>query len=111
MDGYFFEDGSIASTVVEPGRVTRKVKARGGKLMMVEVGFAGGVELKEHEHPHEQSTYCLEGEFDFTVGGKTARIRAGDSVYIPGGLRHQASCVVAGRLLDCFTPQREDFLA
>jgi quercetin dioxygenase-like cupin family protein len=37
-------------------------------------------------------------------------LRPGDSVLIPGSVPHGVTCVAAGRLLDTFTPQREDFL-
>ena len=111
MDGTFFPDADLAVETVEAGKVTRKIRARGGKIMMVEVSFASGAEGYAHEHPHEQATLCLSGEFQFTVGGKTKRLLTGDSIFIAGGLRHGTMCIKEGRLLDVFTPQREDFLA
>ncbi|MBC7960168.1 MAG: cupin domain-containing protein, partial [Vallitaleaceae bacterium] len=66
---------------------------------------------KNHIHVHEQTTYCLEGEFQFIIGEEIKIIRAGDTVYIPSMIDH--GCVLKssyGRLLDVFTPQREDFL-
>jgi quercetin dioxygenase-like cupin family protein len=110
MSGHFFMDAEIASDTIEAGKVTRKIKAHEGSLMLVEVSFETGAEGSAHEHPHEQTSYCLAGEFDFTIGGDTRRIRTGDSLYIPAGARHGTRCIAKGRLLDCFTPQREDFL-
>jgi len=109
-DTRFYLDAEIGTEVLEPGKLSRKIKARGGKIMMVEVSFEAGAQGAPHEHPHDQATYCLSGEFDFATGGKTRRLRAGDTVFIPGGERHGTTCVKAGKLLDCFTPQREDFL-
>jgi quercetin dioxygenase-like cupin family protein len=40
----------------------------------------------------------------------TSTLRTGDSVFIPASALHGTRCVAAGRLLDTFTPQREDFL-
>ena len=88
----------------------RTIKARGGKLMASEMRFSAGVIAAMHDHPHEQIIYILEGELDFTVGGETRRVRAGDSLYAPPGVRHGAVSVTASRLLDVFSPQREDFL-
>ncbi len=79
--------------------------------MIVEVTFAAGAVGAEHAHSHEQATYCLAGEFQFSVLGETRVLRPGDSVLIPAGARHGTVCVSAGRLLDCFSPPREDFLA
>ena len=78
--------------------------------MMVEVFFETGGVGAEHRHVHEQVTYCLSGEFVFTVEGETATVRAGDSLFVPSSALHGTRCVAAGRLLDIFTPQREDFL-
>jgi quercetin dioxygenase-like cupin family protein len=110
MDRAFFPDGETESQVVTPGSVSRKIKARGGRLMMVEVAFAAGGIGTEHDHPHEQATYCLEGRFVFHIGDDARTIAAGDTVYVKGGARHGVECLEAGRLLDVFSPQREDFL-
>jgi len=106
---FFPETGIGLETLVE-GRLSRRIKAHAGRLMMVEVHFENGAEGAAHEHPHEQATYCLVGEFEFTVGEETRVLRPGDSVYIRGGQRHGTKCLAKGRLLDVFTPQREDFL-
>jgi quercetin dioxygenase-like cupin family protein len=110
MDRLFFPDGEIEREILDPGKVTRKVRARGGKLMLVEVSFATGGVGSEHAHPHDQATYCLAGEFRFTVGSETRVLKPGDSVFIPGGVKHGTVCASEGRLLDTFSPQREDFL-
>jgi quercetin dioxygenase-like cupin family protein len=110
MDRIFFPDGEIASEAIDPGKVGRKLRARGGKVMLVEVSFAAGGAGASHAHPHDQATYCLSGEFDFTVGGETRALRQGDSVFVPGGVAHGLLCLTEGSLLDCFSPQREDLL-
>ena len=110
MNKVFFPDAELALDILEPGKVSRKIRARGGDLMMVEVLFEDGGVGAEHRHPHEQVCCCLAGEFRFTVEGETATLRAGDSVFIPASALHGTVCVQAGRLLDIFTPQREDFL-
>jgi quercetin dioxygenase-like cupin family protein len=110
MSHIFFPDAEIACETLEEGRVCRKIRAHDGALMMVEVMFKAGAVGSEHRHVHEQLSYCLAGEFDFTVEGRTSRLRTGDSVYIPTSALHGTVCLAEGRLLDIFTPQREDFL-
>jgi quercetin dioxygenase-like cupin family protein len=110
MGKIFFPDAGIALETLEEGRVTRKIRAHDGALMIVEVMFKSGAVGSEHRHAHEQVCYCLAGEFDFTVEGQTTRLRAGDSVYVPPSALHGTVCLDEGRLLDVFTPQREDFL-
>lgn len=106
----FFLDGNLELEEIEPGRVSRKIRARGGELMMVEVFFKAGAIGYEHRHVHQQLCYCLEGEFVFTIEGQSTTLRAGDSVFVPSSALHGAKCIAEGRLLDVFTPQRDDFL-
>lgn len=110
MSDVYFPDASLDLESVEPGLIERKIRARGGRMMMVEVFFKAGGIGAEHRHPHEQLTYCLSGEFVFNVEGETRTVRAGDSLYVPASALHGTTCVADGRLLDMFTPQREDFL-
>ena len=102
MDNLFFREDLVHPDILEPGKVSRKVRAHGDKLMIVEVYFEAGSEGAAHEHLHEQITYCLEGEFDFTSGGVAHRMRQGDSLLVPGGVFHGVKCLSKGRLLDAF---------
>ena len=110
MSESYFPDADLDLETVEAGKVSRKIRAHGGDLMMVEVFFETGGIGSEHRHVHEQVTYCLSGEFVFTIEGETVTLRAGDSLFFPASALHGTTCVSAGRLLDIFTPQREDFL-
>lgn len=65
-----------------------------------------------HSHPHEQITYILEGECDFTLGEKTVRMRPGDVILVPPDARHALRPVGTETVLnlDVFSPVREDYL-
>ncbi len=65
-----------------------------------------------HSHPHEQTTFIAEGELLFLVEGDEPRhLRAGDLVAIPSGRPHAMQLLSArARLVDSFSPVREDFL-
>ncbi len=107
----FFHADDIDFEIIEEGKVKRKIKAYDGHLMTVEVFFENGATGYAHTHPHEQIGYCLEGEFDFTIDGETKRIKAGDTMYIKPDVLHGCQLISEkGRLLDIFTPIREDFL-
>lgn len=90
--------------------LSRKILAYNDNLMMVEVYFEKDAVGEIHSHSHEQVTYVLEGEFEFTIGGKKKIVKAGDSMYKEPHVPHGTTCLKKGRLLDVFTPQREDFL-
>jgi quercetin dioxygenase-like cupin family protein len=110
MSTVFFPDAEIELETLEENRVCRKIRAHDGHLMMVEVMFKSGAVGSEHRHVHEQVCYCLAGEFEFTVEGEKRRLSPGDSVYVSPSALHGTVCLSEGRLLDIFTPQREDFL-
>jgi quercetin dioxygenase-like cupin family protein len=93
----------------EPG-VRRKIFPPGERLMMMEVHFEQGAEGYEHSHPHEQLSYCLKGSFEFFINGEKHLLRAGETIFIPGGARHGTKALEDGALLDTFTPLRQDLL-
>lgn len=92
------------------GGVTRRILAHNGNMMAVEVNFQEGAVGAMHNHPHEQLTYVLSGEFEFTIGDETRRVTAGDTLYKEPHIMHGCVCIKAGTLLDTFAPMREDFL-
>lgn len=93
----------------EPGVRRRILQAQGG-LMLMEVTFAAGAAGYEHNHVHEQISYCVAGRFEYSLDGRAHLLAAGDSIYVPGNARHGAKALEAGTLLDVFTPVREDLL-
>ena len=79
-------------------------------MMSVEVYFDKGAVGALHSHPHEQITYVLSGEFEFTIGDKTKVVKAGDALYKQPNIIHGCTCLSEGVLLDNFTPMRKDFV-
>ena len=64
-----------------------------------------------HAHPHEQISYVAEGEVIFTVGKESERLGPGDLVVVPSGIPHTIQLLTEhARLIDAFTPIRQDFL-
>ena len=89
---------------------TRRVVLDLPELMLVEFTFVKGGVGALHSHLHVQSSYVAEGVFDVTIDGVTRRIAAGGAYIVPSGLVHGVVAVEAGRLIDSFTPRREDFV-
>ena len=65
--------------------------------------------LPEHSHPHEQVANLLEGEFELTIDGRTERVQAGAVAVIPPNVPHSGRALTACRILDVFSPVREDY--
>lgn len=62
-----------------------------------------------HRHPHEQITYVIEGRFEFTIGDQTTVLEPGQTALIPGGVPHGGKTLTACRVIDIFSPVREDY--
>lgn len=90
--------------------IERRVLAHSNNIMMVEMHFQQGSIGKLHHHPHEQITYVLEGEFEFTIGETKKIVRKGDCLYKEPNVEHGAIALTKGILIDTFTPCREDYL-
>jgi quercetin dioxygenase-like cupin family protein len=84
--------------------------AWGDRLMLSLVTLESGSTVPMHSHPHEQAGVVLEGEFDFTIGQETRRVKAGDTYIIPGNVQHGcAACAGHALVLDIFSPVREEY--
>ena len=68
-----------------------------------------GAELPEHSHPHEQIVNLLDGKYELVVGGTPHVLEAGDVLVIPGGVPHSGHAHSACRILDVFSPVREEY--
>lgn len=93
----------------EPG-VKRRIFEPGQNIMMMEVHFDKGAEGYMHSHPHEQFSYCLEGELEFMIDGEKTVITAGETIRIPSNAKHGCRALKPSKLLDAFTPLRLDLL-
>lgn len=106
---YFAQPEASEWTVLGPGN-TRRVLIHTPELMQVEFGFEKGALGAPHNHPHIQVSYVAEGSFEVTIDGKTEVVGQGGSFIVPSGLVHSVVALEKGRLVDVFTPMRQDFL-
>ena len=97
-------------------RIREGVERRLGhteKLMIVVIDFGDGPKEEPdppHAHPHEQVSYVAEGEILFLLDGRAERLGPGDVFLVPSGKPHSIQQLTEHvRLVDCFTPIREDF--
>ncbi|MEL7151967.1 MAG: cupin domain-containing protein [Pseudomonadota bacterium] len=90
--------------------VRRRILAETPEAMTVEVEFAKGAVGDPHAHVHVQTIFVAAGQFEFTVDGVTMVVSAGDSLVIPSNAVHGCVCIENGKLIDSFTPRRDDFL-
>ena len=105
---FVFDPSQLKRRELAPGVTLRTVW--GDKVMMSLVEIAPGAVVPTHTHPHEQAGIVLQGEFDFTIGGETHRVRQGDMYVIPGGVEHGVVGSEGWSLaLDIFSPPRDEY--
>ncbi len=73
------------------------------------VEVTAGAVMPQHEHMHEQVSQVLEGRFEFTIDAVTNIYEPGMVVVIPGHVRHGGVALTDCKLLDVFSPVREDY--
>lgn len=89
----------------------RRVVLHTAELMVVEFTFERGGVGAPHSHPHVQASYVAAGKFEVTIDGRVRTLVAGDSFIVPSNLVHGVKALEAGRLVDSFSPARQDFLS
>ena len=93
------------------GGVTRKVLSYSRNLMSVELYFKKGAVGAMHSHPHEQIGYVISGRLVYQEEGCEDKIlETGDSYYVAPNAVHGVRILEDTKLLDIFTPMREDFV-
>ena len=109
MSDVFAPPESVSWVTVAPGN-RRRVLVSQPQLMQVEFAFDAGAVGALHSHPHVQASYVAEGTFEVTIGDVATVLGQGGSFIVPPNVVHGVKALTAGRLVDCFTPRRDDFL-
>jgi quercetin dioxygenase-like cupin family protein len=73
------------------------------------VDVDAGATFPEHQHHHEQIVSVLAGELELVVDGVAHRLTPGTVFVIPPNVRHSGRGVTACRVLDTFSPVRDDY--
>ncbi len=83
--------------------------AHGEKHTLGFVELKAGSVVPEHHHVHEQITYMLEGQLDMTMAGESISLTPGMYNVIPSNTPHSAIAITDCKLIDTFSPVREDY--
>lgn len=95
---------------VSPG-VQRKILSYSKKLMICELLFEKDAVGAIHSHPHEQIGYLVSGSLIFKEEGQEdVVLHAGDDYQVAPNVKHGIVALEPTKLIDIFTPYREDFV-
>jgi len=73
------------------------------------VNLNAGSSVPPHQHSQEQITYILEGRLQMVIDGKDCLLEPGMYYVIPSNVVHSAVALTDCRLIDVFSPVREDY--
>jgi quercetin dioxygenase-like cupin family protein len=106
------KQSQVEKQTIADGRT--RFLAQTDRLMTAVIDFSDGPASEPdppHSHPHEQITYVAEGEIFFCLADEKHHLRQGDLFTVPGDVPHSVQLLTEKvRLVDTFTPIREDFL-
>ena len=83
--------------------------AHGDHLSFGLVELEAGSIVPLHQHVQEQITYIIEGSLDMVIGGESCLLTTGMYHVIPSNIPHSAIARTACRVIDTFSPVREDY--
>lgn len=111
MENRFYEDARYPWSDVAPG-IRRKIAGHTPNLLAAVVLFDKGAVGTPHGHEaHEQIAYVLAGAFEVEVAGEKRILRAGDAFIADKNVRHGVVALEPdSRLLDIFSPRRDEFI-
>lgn len=81
----------------------------GEKTTLGYVELLEGASIPMHQHVQEQITYIIEGQLDMIIGGNPCSLTSGMYHVIPSNTPHTAIAKTFCKLIDTFSPIREDY--
>ena len=93
-----------------PG-IKRQTVTSGKTMYQMTAHLEAGSKMPEHQHPQEQIVHILEGHMKLIVNGMPHELTAGDSFYLASNVPHGVETVEDTRVLDTFSPPRDEYLA
>jgi unsaturated pyranuronate lyase len=97
----------ITPTEFLPGFQGRFVHGEASTLSYVTI--TRGSRLPTHQHMHEQITHIVEGELEMIIGEEKFLFKPGSVHVIPGNVPHSAIAITDCKVLDFFSPARDDY--
>jgi len=93
-----------------PG-IKRQTVASGKTMYQMLATLEAGSRMPAHQHPQEQIVHVLSGRMKLIVDGTPYELKAGDSHYLASNMSHGVETIEETRVLDTFSPSRDEYLA
>lgn len=93
-----------------PG-IKRRTQTSGKEMYQMVALLDAGSQMPEHKHSSEQIVHILSGRMRLIVDGEPHELAAGDSFYLNSNVPHAVETLEETRVLDTFSPPRNEYLA
>ncbi|AMR33819.1 hypothetical protein A0256_21450 [Mucilaginibacter sp. PAMC 26640] len=97
----------IDTKEIAPGFFSKLIHTANNTINFIEV--KAGCSVPDHSHIHEQCSFVTEGQFQLTVDGLAQVLDEGMFAVIPSNVRHSGLAITDCKLIDVFSPAREDY--
>jgi quercetin dioxygenase-like cupin family protein len=93
-----------------PG-IKRQTLTNGKTMYQMLATLEAGSKMPEHQHSQEQIVHVLSGRMKLIVNGTPHELSAGQSFYLGSNVPHGVETMEETRVLDTFSPPRDEYLA
>ena len=109
QDSNFYNFNDIEAKEVAPGFFSKLIHTETNTLNFLEV--KKGSSIQRHRHVHQQCSFGIEGRFELVVDGVPHVLENGVFAIIPSNVWHSGTALTDCKLIDVFSPVREDYQA
>jgi quercetin dioxygenase-like cupin family protein len=108
MDTSIFHHFSdIKTKEIAPGFFSKLIHTETNTINFIEV--KAGNSVPRHQHINEQLSFVIEGKFELTVNDIPQLLDTGLFAVIPPNVWHSGIAITDCKLIDIFSPAREDY--
>ena len=107
LEPNFHNFNDIEAKEVAPGFFSKLIHTKNNTLNFLEV--KKGNSIQRHRHVHQQCSFGIEGKFELVVDGVPQVLENGVFAIIPSNVWHSGTALTDCKLIDVFSPVREDY--
>jgi quercetin dioxygenase-like cupin family protein len=93
------------------GPQTQRQYISGEKMTLARFVIRKGAKVARHSHEQEQFAWVMEGALKFFLPDREIVVRAGEVLWIPPNVLHEAEALEDSVDIDFFSPARADWAA
>lgn len=105
----FHQFADIPTREIAPGFFSKLIHTETNTINFIDVTMGSSIPL--HQHVHQQCSFAIEGKFELTVNGVPQVLEPGLFAIIPSNVIHGGRALTDCKLIDIFSPVREDYRA